>query len=284
MGLSKSSLSESIQQTKQLLKKYYGVVFISVIFYLVLGSLILISHVTSITPEHIFIALIPFIAFLIESGRIEDMRFGDISVKLQDVVQQSVNEMSLINDIHDISEVAPPAVSQKDDPTGSRKNVSEVIPQRSLGNVSAVRFNLGGVYDTSAAMDLIQRNSRGNEEFEYIVITEDNGRFKGLILVSNFLKKAVSESSLDSPFNLLDGIDKFVNEIESRSILSNPTYMVTKYIDKESTIGEAWRRMENTHESYLPVVDYQDKFVGIIIKEDLQSQLLKSIGSKKRSR
>lgn len=87
-------LVQSFDSTKvgQLLRHSLAeTVLVSAVFYLVLFGLLVMTGVALPTPEPVFIALLPFLVLLISSGRIQELRFGDLSMKFQRAVQGGIS-------------------------------------------------------------------------------------------------------------------------------------------------------------------------------------------------
>lgn len=114
-------------------REYFAeTVLVSAVFYLVLFGLLVLTEVTVPTPELVFIALVPFLVLLISSGRIQEFRFGDISMKFQKAIQGGISP-DIVGETFDVE---PEDVGAK----GGEKKLEQMISEQR----STLAFRVGG--------------------------------------------------------------------------------------------------------------------------------------------
>lgn len=226
-------------------------VLISIVFYLVLFGLLLLTDVTVPTPELVFIALVPFLVLLISSGRIQELRFGDLSMKFQQAVQGMIS--------HDIAGESFEYESTDPMAKGGDSNLQQMIENQG----STLSFTIGRRYDPKYIQQYLRQNLEENPNFRYVLFNDRNGRFSGLM-------KAVDFVSYVWLHRDESGV---VAAIESGDILDDENVIKTR-IQEGSTLGEAREKMEAVDRDILAVVDTDDEFVGVLTREDVTSKLL----------
>lgn len=237
-------------------------VVISVVFYLVLFGLLVLTDVNAPTLELVFIALVPFIVLLVASGRIQELRFGDLSMKFQQAVQGGISP--------DITS-EPFEVEQADvEVKGGPDKIERMIE----GKRSSLAFRIGSWYSTDLIRRYLRRNLRENPEFRYVLFNERDGRFRGFMNAADFVAYVWLRAGDDGGGQGTgDDGDPVVTAIRDGEILEEETVIKTR-IQVGSTLGEAMRKLDATDSDTLAVVDTDDEFVGVLSSENVTSQVL----------
>lgn len=225
---------------------------VSVVFYLVLFGLLVVTEVTVPTPELAFIALIPFLVLLISSGRIQELRFGDLSMKFQQAIQGDISP-DITGETFDVE---PEGVETK----GGESHLDRMIQNQR----STLAFRVGSRYSSGFIHRYLERNLKENPNFQYVLFTEPDGRFRGVMNAADFVSYVWLHEN--------EG-DDIVSAIHSGDILDAEQVVKTR-IQEGSTVGEARRKMEAVDENTLAVIDSNDRFVGVLTNEEVTSRLL----------
>jgi hypothetical protein len=227
-------------------------VLVSAVFYLVLFGLLVLTEVTVPTPELVFIALVPFLVLLISSGRIQELRFGDISMKFQKAIQSGISP-DVVGEVFDVE---PEDVGAK----GGEGRLDQMIGEQR----STLAFRVGGWYSADFIQRYLERNLNENPHFKYVLFTDSDERFRGLMKAEDFVSYVWLHD---------DEVDSVVNAIRSGDILDDKDVIKTR-IQDGSTLGEAKRKFNNVDENLLAVVDSNEGFIGVLTHEEVNSKLL----------
>lgn len=160
----------------QLFRHYFAeTVMVSVVFYLVLFGLLVVTEMAAPTPELVFIALVPFLVLLISSGRIQELRFGDLSMKFQQAVQGGISP-GITSETFDV-------VEEDLATKGGEDALEEMIDDRG----STLVFRIGGRYSSKYIHRYLRRNLEENPAFRYVLFNEPDGRFGGFMEAADFV-------------------------------------------------------------------------------------------------
>lgn len=227
-------------------------VLVSVVFYLVLSGLLVLTGVTVPTPELVFIALVPFLVLLISSGRIQQFRFGNISMKFQKAIQGGISPEVVGETIN----VEPEDVGAK----GGEDKLDQMISEQR----STLAFRVGGWYSSDFIQRYLERNLNENPNFKYVLFTDPDGLFRGFMEAEDFVSYVWLHDGEE------DGV---VDAIRSSDILDDEDVITTR-IQEGSTLGEARRKFKSVDEHLIAVVDSNEGFIGVLTHEEVNSKLL----------
>lgn len=201
-------------------------------------------------PLHFVIALIPFIILLILSGKLKEIRGpGGIGFSMRDEVQKPVSpeliEMPL--------EVDPAIVQQK-------RGIEELRNRIAQNPPTTLSFEVGKKnYYGQWAIEEYVRELERHPNFRFILFTDAHGKFKGCMKVSDYK-------------TLLQTGD-IVQKLENGQILKAPR-VIKNLIRITSTNKQALNEMERANLNMLPVIDSEEKFVGVVTQEEIVRKIL----------
>lgn len=243
----------------QFFRHYFAeTVLISAVFYLVLFGLLVVTDLTVPTPELVFIALVPFLVLLISSGRIQELRFGDLSMKFQQAVQGGVSP-SITSETFDV-------VEEDMEGKGGEKELEEMIDNRG----STLVFRIGGGYSSEYIHRYLKRNLEENPEFRYVLFTDFDDRFRGFMEAADFVSYAWLQGGENG------GIE---GAIRSGLILDADSVVKDRIYDG-STLGEARQKLDAADGDSLAVVNTDDEFIGVLTRENVTNQILSRVMGK----
>lgn len=232
-------------------------VIISLVFFLTLfivsrGNLLSSQLGFKLEPVHVFIALIPFIILLIVSGKLKEIRGpGGIGLSMRDEIQKPVSS-EIIESTS--LEVDSAYVMQKGSSIRDKRNeIAENPPQ-----VLSFKIGVENIYANRVISEYIDV-LEPFPEFRFILFNDKNGKFMGCMKFSDF--KVVLRTG------------DILQMIESGQILNTPR-VIRNSIQTTSTTRQALNEMERLKSNILPVVDHEQKFIGMVTQEELVRKIL----------
>jgi len=226
-----------------------------------------ISEKFEVKNSDILIALIPVALWLILTGKIQKLEFGEFKIEAAFV------EASRTAIAKQITPVKLPVESVKMDP---KRGVAE-IPQLISSKTEALLFELGyGGYYGPAIEEYLQELSKYSF-FRFIIITSRDGKFVGIAdapeLNSIFLARGATYNS--------EAFAQWINKSDIASLSKLPGFVSAKDAVKKDTDKQTGlERMEALNIETLPVIDEGGKFVGIINRSRLTSSLILDVANK----
>jgi len=242
------------------------VVFIFIIVIMIILRLKLGSKF-EIKNSDILIALIPVALWLILTGKIQKLEFGEFKIEAAFV------EASKTAVAKQITPIKLPVDIVRIDP----KAGIEEIPRLIRNKTEALFFQLGyGGYYGPAIEEYLKRLSE-YPFFKYIIISYKDGKFFGMVdargLNSVFLARGADYNSNE--------FASWINRSDTASLSRLPGFISSKEAIKKDTDKQtALERMENLNIDTLPVVDEQEKFVGVVDRSRLTASLIIDITNK----
>lgn len=243
-------------KVSQFFRHYFAeTVLISAVFYLVLFGLLVTTELTVPTPELVFVALVPFLVLLISSGRIQEFRFGDLSMKFQQAVQGGISP-SITSENFDIVE---------EDMTEKRGEgaLEEMIDRQG----STLVFTIGGGYSSTYIHRYLRRNLEENPEFRYVLFEDQVGQFRGFMEGADFVAYVWLQDTENG------GIEGAIRN----GLVLDADSLVTDRIYDGSTLGEARQKLAAADGDSLAVVNTDDEFIGVLTRENVTNQLLTGV-------
>ncbi len=227
-------------------------ILISILFFLLLYLLSLLD-MQKISALTVFIALTPFLIWLIASGKIKEIKGpGGIGLSLKDQMEQKVRPHEELQTI----QVEPERVMSK----AAAPPLSDLSPNQLPSTLSFV-IGLKNFY-VKNAIDYYLNSLSGAAGLRYILFTDEQGKFKGLMKADDF--SALVKRSDPVP------------AIEDGSILQKPE-VITESISTSGNYKQALNIMSERNISLLPVVDDQERFKGIITQDEIVRQVLTNV-------
>lgn len=226
----------------------------TVLFFLILAVLVLVQWKTNggfkIETSWLGIALAPAVIWLLATGQLSEFSGFGLGFKLK---QASAKPFSLNVDGDRIQ-----PVSVK---TGGKEGLSQ-IPKLERERIAALSFTLyrQGYYADYAIREYLERLTR-HEFFKYVVFEDSNGRFQGLVPARRLLE-----------FMRTENVD--VARIIEEGAVDRLPGLIRASVPESSDKKDALEVMERARVSRLPVVDPQERFVGILERDKLASSIL----------
>ena len=208
----------------------------------------------------LFIALIPFIVWLIVSGRIAEIAGpGGIGIKLRNIAEKPVTSEDKIT-----IEVERAQVIKKGGLQNLRAEISAKHP-------STLSFVLGkrNYYNAKVVRDYLNVLQR-EPGFRFVLFVDSHRKFRGIMKASEFERMLTSTNGEPTDLN---SDYEVVRMLETGSILPRPG-VVTDYLEKTSTNKEALELMEKAYTDFVPVVDEQREYIGVVTQEGIMRKIL----------
>lgn len=204
----------------------------------------------------IFLSLIPFVVYLVVSGRIKELKGGGFEIQFKEAFEKEV----LFE--HQQVEFDEYQTIVKGSSVDKKRIISQIAEKRS--KTLALRKN--EMYDLKVLRDYLE----GLTEFEspkYVVFIDKKGIFEGFVSVRSLLailkeeKKELPDIINKIAYDDLDGIPGFRKDF-IQNIVSNRE--VLNILDKENLTDIA-------------VVDTNGKFLGFASRETITIGVVKSL-------
>ncbi len=241
-------------------------IFIVIIAIMILLRIKVLKN-TEIKQTDILIAIIPVILWLLLTGKITEFEFGDLKV------QTAFLEASTSPITRQITPLKLPVRSLSMDP----KRGVEQIPRLIESRTEALLFELGyGRYYGPAIEEyLIQLCDYSF--FKYIIIVDAQQKFVGLVDAKQL---NATFTSSNPGFNSRD-FANWINNNQTNALLRLPGLIMSENaIRKEMNKQTVLEKMEILNIDLLPVINEENKFVGIIERSRLTASLIIEVANK----
>jgi len=145
--------------------------------------------------------------------------------------------------------------------TGGKGSMNQ-IPQLVRERIAALSFTLRrqGYYANYAIRKYLEELTR-HDFFKYVVFEDSSGQFQGLVPAGRLLE-----------FMRTENVD-LVKIIEEGAVDRLPG-LIKAFVPESSDKKDALEVMERARVSQLPVVDPEERFVGILERDKLTSSIL----------
>jgi len=244
-----------------------------VIFILVMALLVIlrmkIGSKFEVRNSDILIAIIPVALWLILTGKIQKLEFGEFKIEAAFV------EASKTAIAKQITPVKLPVETVRMDPKLGVKEIPRLIRNKT----EALVFQLGyGGYYGPAIEEYLSRLSK-YAFFKHIVINDSEGKFVGIAdareLNSIFL---LHEATYNS-----DDVAEWINRSKIASLQNLPGFVSAKdVIRKDADKQTALEKMEALNIETLPVIDERGIFAGVVDRSRLTASLIIDVSRKVR--
>ena len=145
------------------------------------------------------------------------------------------------------------------------------IPEYMSRGVQALTFTVGGGYVGSVIGEYVRRLTE-NPQFRYLLFM-DNERLVGIIDARKLLAWAGEDSSR------WDDIEQSI-ENDPAALAQLPGYVgVDDAVPATATKREALQQLEDADREWLPVVDEQQRFAGLVDRARLTSSLILEVAN-----
>jgi CBS domain-containing protein len=237
------------------------------LFILLLAVIVLLRHKFGekfeIKNTDIILALLPIVIWLLLSGKLTSLQFGDL--KFETVFNKAKNE-AVVNQVYDLPVTSIIGVD--------KARITE-IDRIIRSNPQALNFVLG---DKSYVADVVNQYflQLSGSTVKYIVFETGNREFAGLITLGE-LNLQLSGHGAPGQFSteelvhwIISGDTDKISSI--KGILTRSTS-----ITKESSKQSALEMMEKNNTDIVPVVDKNNRLTGVVERSRLTASLLLDI-------
>ena len=238
-----------------------------VIIAIMIGLRFKIGERFEIRNSDILIALIPVALWLVFTGKVQKLEFGEFKIEAAFI------EASRASVEKQITPIRLPVETLTMSPKGGIERIPELIHNKT----EALVFRLGyGGYYWPAIEEYLKRLS-DYPFFKYIIIQEKNGSFFGLAdardLISIFKLRSRGFTSRD--------FEKWLRTSDRESFYRIPGFIsrrnaITQDTDKKTAL----ELMEKLDINILPVIDNNGKFAGVVNRARLTASLIIDVANK----
>lgn len=230
-------------------------VFFGVALAVVVGIEIeVLSGVPKWRLEHVAIALVPPLLYLIVNGQLSELYAGNFGLALQNEARTPVTGPGGDEPL----DVSP------DDVVPKEKVKPEVGRRIKEEQPDALSIEICSEdYSKEAIRAYVNFNQEHNPNLDHIVFLNQDGTFEGVTTMAQF------ES-------LLYGREDVIARIENGTILNHPT-VVTRSVESNSTRGETLDRLNAENLDFIAVVDSAGQYVTTITVDDIVRQTVTSL-------
>ncbi len=236
-----------------------------VVFVVILGVLVTLRSKNSnleIKTTDIILALFPLVIYLLHSGKIEELSFGDLTIKTA-FVEASSSKIE--------PQVAPlmgmPSRKIKMD---LKRGVDE-IPRLIENKTEGLKFHIGysGYYGPAIKQYIVKLGK--HPYLKYLIFENPDGTFFGLSNAWKFYNSVLNKSKKVSPAKLA----KWLREADRDSIKTMPGFISKdQAVHSMSDKGKVLQRMENMNMDILPSLNEKDEFQGVVDRSRLTASLI----------
>ncbi|MGR9044558.1 MAG: CBS domain-containing protein [Gammaproteobacteria bacterium] len=196
------------------------------------------------------IALAPTLIWLLSSGQLAELSGFGVAFKLREAIARpfSLNLDGL--------KIEPEVL-----PANEKEGISE-IPKFIEKRVTAMTLQVGrrGYYFGPAIMEYLDRLTR-YDFFRYVVFIDGAGKFIGLVPARTFYDQLRTQN-IDIVSVIEQGDIKILNGL------------VTNTVSNSNNKREVLEKMAKGNVAELPVVDDENRFIGIIDRDKLTSSIV----------
>jgi len=227
---------------------------LSASFFLVLLILILINAKVNggfkIETSWLGISLCPVILWLLATGQLAEFTGFGLAFKLNQVSAKPVS----LNLEGDRIEPAPVPLEEKE----GLARLPELVKHRIAA--LALQVNRRGYYSNAAIRQYLEELTRYTF-FHHVVFTETDGKFRGIMPARDLLDQ-MRQKDLDLVKLIEEGaLDRLVG-VQTMPITTN------------SSKRDALKKMDDQQLSEVPVVNEAGRFVGMVERDKLTSNIL----------
>jgi hypothetical protein len=209
----------------------------------------------------IFLALTPFVVYLVVSGKVTEFRGGGFEIKFKEASEKEVQfEQQPIE--YDNSDIV-----WKEKLTALPKIKSLFSERRFM----VLGMGLKNDYDHTVLKEYLEELTRF-DYFKYVVLFErERGKFEGFVSARTLLV------NLEDPQRALD----IVSSIKTNEPNHIPGFN-EKHIQKFVSNREALRVLDETHLADIPVTDVDKRFLGFASRETIAIGVVRSLLASKK--
>ncbi len=236
-------------------------------FLLILATLVLLRARSSrfeVKPSDIVVAIIPVVVFLLVTGKLQKFEIGEGGVKIETAFVQA-STASIDPQVTPLTGL--PSEPIQLDPKTAVSKIPSLIERRTEG----LLFRLGhGGYWGPAIEEYFSALGR-QTFFKYLIIEHPDGRFFGLA-DARALYEMLSNRS--GPFGA-DQLARWLNQSDTKALARLPGFIgQDQAVRKGTDKFEALLKMEELNVDWLPAINEEQRFAGIVERSRLMASLL----------
>jgi hypothetical protein len=244
-------------------------------FLLILWAVIAlrVKRDVEVRPSDVLVAVAPIILLLLASGYISKASFGPQGVEFEAAARAIVSSAKQATTPLD-KEAVPFTQLQT-----VGKGSPSAIPAMIENKVPVLTFMIGrqDYYTPEAVREYFQR-LRSQKFLRYIVFQDSGGMLAGICQASPLIEFVLASDTTLS-------VEGFVQGVASGSIVDVLTRLdfcegATLAVAEDSDRGEALKRMQAAQRDWLPVVDKDRKFAGVVDRSNLLANLVLDVVQK----
>lgn len=255
----RGSITPELETRRMKARPILQTIVVSVIFFLILyvGSISNSAPIPSsikLDPTLVFIALTPFIVWLIVSGKISELRGpGGLGISFQKATKADIAPLKAIP-----LPMEEARVLQK----GTTAELEEKV-RRTSPNVLSFEIGKKDYYEKDAITKYLEVLGR-IPGFKLIVFTDATGRHIASTTLSIF-----TSLNLKSDYNLVEAVEK-------GTILGDPG-IVHSFLGRDSTNKDALDEMQRAGVDTIPVLDKGRTVVGIVERNKIVTDVVSKV-------
>ncbi|MBN1154927.1 CBS domain-containing protein [candidate division KSB1 bacterium] len=243
------------------------IVFVGLVIFLVIIRLRTGNRI-EIKNTDILLAIIPVVLFLLITGKITKFEFG--MLKFETVFKEAASK-KIESEIITLQDL--PIRSVESDIKLGINKIPELIEKKT----EALEFRLGyGRYYGPAIRDYLN-SLAAYPFFNYIIINKMNGEFFAIMNAQHLFTLINTDNSPYNPSDLANWLNNSDEEIISKL---PGTILLLNAIDANTDKNDALKQMEQIDVDFLPVVDDEKRFVGIVDRSRLLSSLIVDVSNR----
>jgi len=236
-------------------------------FLIILAILVLLRAKSSrfeVKPSDIVVAVVPVVLFLLVTGKLQKFEIGEGGVKIETAFVQA-SKASIDPQVTPLTGL--PSEPIQLDPKTAVSEIPRLIERQTEG----LLFRLGhGGYWGPAIEEYFSALGR-QPFFKFVIIEHPDGRFFGLADA-----RALNEllSNQGAPYGA-DQFARWLNQSDTKALSRLPGFIgEDQAVRKGTDKFEALLKMEELNVDWLPAVNDQQRFAGIVERSRLMASLL----------
>lgn len=214
-----------------------------------------VLHITITDSSAVFLSLIPFVAYLILSGKIREFKGGGIEVKFKEAIEKEVNFKP--ERVHYIGYTM---VGK-----GSRKALSNTILEIMKSPFAALSLTIGQHYDYTLLRDYLKELVQFGF-FKHVLFIDNNSKLQGFMLARVLLSYLRKDQMGNQIINLMES--GRIREIEG---------FRKDFVKNTASGREALHRLETERIVDIAVVDENNHFLGFTDREIIVTKAVSAL-------
>jgi hypothetical protein len=237
-----STMKATVYTTVTIIALYFTLIFV--------GNNVL--HVGIADSSAIFLSIIPFIVYLILSGKIREFKGGGIEVKFKEAFEKNVNfkpERAHYIDYRIVRK-------------GGRKALSNIVLDITRSPFTALSLTIGQHYDYTLLRDYLKELVKF-DFFKYVIFIDSGYKFKGFMAARVMLSHLREDQMGHQVIDLIEGGE--IREVEG---------FRKDFVRNTASSKEVLHRLETEGIADIAVVDENSRFLGFTDRETIVTKVV----------